>query len=358
MIYLLNVFISLLYFYTLGRLYQGNKCNTLTFFIITSPIFLLWLIICASQYFVGTDYGVYIMLFNGHELDRFEPGFVYIIKIANDIGISGQSLYLVFYTIGFFFLFLIFRGFKFKYLYVFIFLYLCVSGLFHNQLNILRQIIATYIGSFGALIYIKNRKLLGASIIILAASMHYSALILFLVCFYKLLLKVNYKFLLVTLGAALVFSVVLSTSIIEKFDFLIPGYYLRLLKGGAAIIEERSFLLKATKYILIPIYFLSIWRVIKGLDLSKAEETLYKIGVLSFCLKISMLNLTIISRLFDVFLIFTLYPLYYYFKYLIEHQNIRTISLLVSFLFLIYLSKILIFPSGEYLYQSVISSFF
>lgn len=358
MVYLFNLVVSLIYTYNLGRIYGTKKLNTFSFFALSFPIILLWIIICGSQNNVGSDYPAYIELFNGFELDRYEPGFVLIINICNSLNISGQPIYYLFYSIGFFFLFLIFKDIPFRYLYIFIFLYLCVSGLFHNQLNILRQVIATYIGTYGAINIVHRRRMYGSLFIIVASLIHFSALIFFLMYLLVLVKHINPKYLLFILGFAIILSFILNFSLIERLDFLVPTYYIRFIRGGTISIEERSLLLKITKYILVPIYVLSIRRLIKGIQLDDIQLIIYKIGIIAFCLKITILNLTIISRIFDIFLIFTLYPLFFYLKYLIEHRKLLFLSLLVSFLMFIYMSKILLFPSGEYLYRSIIPTYF
>ncbi len=336
MVYFLNLIYSVVDSYLIGKFTYRAHLSGSAFGLLLLPIFIVWILICGGQDNVGTDYPAYIRLFNGESLDRYEPGFVFIVNACLSFGIKGQAIYFVFYAIGFFFLGLVLRRIDIKYVFIFILLYISVSGLFNNQLNILRQVITTYIGSYGVLLMLDNKKFRGSIIILLASSIHFCGLLFFLFFLNRIVAALNKR------------------RMLNHLDFLIPNIYIKFLNSGA--IESRSFILKITKYLFVPLYLAALFKYDKDLVLSSTEQKLFKWGIVSLCLRLSLLNMTIISRASDVFLIVSLYPLLYYFRYLyLKHK--RRWGLAVCYVVGLYFAKVLLFPSAEYSYQSIYGNF-
>ena len=316
MVYFLNLIYSVVDSYLIGKFTYRAHLSGSAFGLLLLPIFIVWILICGGQDNVGTDYPAYIRLFNGESLDRYEPGFVFIVNACLSLGIKGQAIYFVFYAIGFFFLGLVLRRIDIKYVFIFILLYISVSGLFNNQLNILRQVILFFL----------NR---------IVAALNKRRMILCVLC-------------------ALILSFVFTSEMLNHLDFLIPNIYIKFLNSGA--IESRSFILKITKYLFVPLYLAALFKYDKDLVLSSTEQKLFKWGIVSLCLRLSLLNMTIISRVSDVFLIVSLYPLLYYFRYLyLKHK--RRWGLAVCYVVGLYFAKVLLFPSAEYSYQSIYGNF-
>jgi len=279
---------------------------------------------------------------------------VFIVNACLSLGIKGQAIYFVFYAIGFFFLGLVLRRIDIKYVFIFILLYISVSGLFNNQLNILRQVIATYIGSYGVLLMLDNKKFRGSIIILLASSIHFCGLLFFLFFLNRIVAALNKRRMILCVLCALILSFVFTSEILNNLDFLIPNIYIKFLNSGA--IESRSLILKITKYLYVPLYLAALFKYDKDLVLSSTEQKLFKWGIVSLCLRLSLLNMTIISRVSDVFLIVSLYPLLYYFRYLyLRHK--RRWGLAVCYVVGLYFAKVLLFPSAEYSYQSIYGNF-
>ena len=130
--------------------------------------------------------------------------------------------------------------------------------------------------------------------------------------------------------------------------YILNLYALYIQKGN---IEIYSLSLLITKYIFIPIFWLSI-NLIERQKLNGIYLKLYNIGFLGFCLKLFLLKLTIFSRISDTFLIFTIFPLYFYLVYLAKNRNIL-FTIILSCLIAFYGLKTLLFPSAEYLYKSI-----
>lgn len=354
MIYVFNLLFSEANTYLIGRMYGDRKVSLISFLILLSPLLILWTLIAGGQYFVGSDYISYMDLFNGGDLERYEPGFATILNRFRDIGIYGQFYYYFLYAVSFIFMGMIIYQINHKSIYIFIFIFLTFTGLFHNQLNILRQAVATYIGTYGVMMLIKEKRIESIILILLASSIHFCALIFFSVFLLKKVHRLKMKTMFLILCLSIVLSILINTNSLFLFDFLIPDIYKKFIIAGT--IEDRSVLLKITKYIFIPFFMFSLLKS-ADFNLNKKQMILFQIGFLSFCLKISFLNLTIISRIFDFLIILMVFPLYYYFLYLKANKGIYYISCIFIFL-AIYLSKVLIFPSKEYLYQSIYPSLF
>ena len=361
MVYFLNLIYSVVDSYLIGKFTYRAHLSGSAFGLLLLPIFIVWILICGGQDNVGTDYPAYIRLFNGESLDRYEPGFVFIVNACLSLGIKGQAIYFVFYAIGFFFLGLVLRRIDIKYVFIFILLYISVSGLFNNQLNILRQVITTYIGSYGVLLMLDNKKFRGSIIILLASSIHFCGLLFsiirllfFLFFLNRIVAALNKRRMILCVLCALILSFVFTSEMLNHLDFLIPNIYIKFLNSGA--IESRSFILKITKYLFVPLYLAALFKYDKDLVLSSTEQKLFKWGIVSLCLRLSLLNMTIISRVSDVFLIVSLYPLLYYFRYLyLKHK--RRWGLAVCYVVGLYFAKVLLFPSAEYSYQSIYGNF-
>ena len=96
MVYLFFLFYSQAYFYFLGK--YSTKLHE--YYLLLTPIILLWVIIIGGQYNVGTDYFSYMKLFVGREglsryIDNGELLFVFLIQSCHNIGIYGQGILLV-----------------------------------------------------------------------------------------------------------------------------------------------------------------------------------------------------------------------------------------------------------------------
>ena len=355
MVFFLNYIISVGYTYCLGRYYANRKLSNGALFLVLFPVFFLWLYICGGQYEVGTDYGSYLSILNGYDLDTYldkrEYLFVGIVSLFNACGLHGQILFYVFYAINFLFFFLIIKRFPIKLTFLFVILYITVTSLFNNQLNTLRQATAVYIGTYVAILILEKRYGKSFWLIWIATFVHQSALVLFLLySFNSIINKLSYKFLLIGLIVAIGLSMVLTTDLLDFALSFLSDEYAWYLKGG--MVAETGILTKITKYIFIPLYLLS-WFYFNKRGISESELTLFKWGWIAFCMRISVMNLSIVNRLFDYFLILSIFPLLIYLYHLfVAKKNFMFVSL-VLFFSLFYSLKVLIFARGEYLYNSI-----
>ena len=355
MTFLVNYLYSIVYAYCLGDSYGRRKLTPLALLFLLSPIFLLWLLICGGQFYVGTDYPSYFQIFEGYDLDLYlrkhEYLFVGIVVLCNKFGIHGQALFYIFYAIDFLFLFLIIKRIPTRYVFIFILLYITVTNLFNNQLNTLRQATAIYIGTYAVLLAIDNNHFKAFAFIVIASLIHQSALILILVLLFKrILLTVSYRGLSFSILVAIGMSFILQPEVLNFLLPFMPEDYAWYIERGT--LEGQSFIAKLTKYIFVPIYLLA-WNYFKKHDLPEQDNILFKFGWIAFCLRLSLINIPIVSRITDYALILSIFPLYLYLSHIMKDKHTFLFVSIIFLLSIFYCLKVTLLATGEYLYNSI-----
>ena len=363
MVYFIFLLITLIYSYRIGQLATHYRYSPSAQLFSYFPLIIVAVIICGGQYYVGTDYPSYIRFFNGSGLEHYvntgEVGFVYSIKSLLYLGIRGNGIYAFFYFVGFLLLAFFIRGSRLPSQFIFLFLLLFIgfTGLFNNQLNVIRQAIAIYIGSMGALEIIKRKWMYGIFLIVISSTFHAAAIIYLIFLFSPLVEKLSNSMLygLIILGG--ISGLVLSSDFLNIILPFLPPTYAWHIEGGA--IGEREGLQIITKYIFIPLFIFSI-KERKKYNLSTIHEKLFKWGIIGFSLKIGLLGLTIISRVSDYWLIFSIFPLFFYLVWLWKSNKQKKIysHLLMLLIVGFYFIKTCVFPSFEYKYQSIYQFYF
>ena len=354
MIFFGNLIYSLICAYCIDRIIkQHNGISDWALLLLLFPIFIIWLIICGGQDHVGTDYPSYMEIFNGYIEDRYansgELGFVTLVKFLNILGFKGQALFFFIYSINFIFFYLLLKRIDSQY-FIYILLYIVVTGLFNNQLNILRQATAIYIGTYATILILEGNGLKGLLFIILASSFHISSVVLLVVYFYKIFAMITPFWLNKCVYICFILGIFLGADFLVLFMPFLPENYTWHIQSGA--VEQRSFIIQLTKFIYIPLYLLAISKYGKY-RLSCVEKYLFHLGIISFCLRLLLVNLTIVSRIGDAFILISIYPLYTYMNYLYKNNKyILFLGITCSITFM-YFVKTIILPVGEYLYQSI-----
>ena len=89
------------------------------------------------------------------------------------------------------------------------------------------------------------------------------------------------------------------------------------------------------------------------LDPTELETVLFKWGFISFCLRLMVLNMSVVYRIFDYFLLLSVFPFYYYLRYLVRNNRSFVFVAIVFLLSVFYILKVTVFASAEYQYESV-----
>lgn len=358
MIYTLNLLYSLWCSDRLSYIYEHSNIrkNIFSFFLMFTPMWLVWLLICGGQYEVGADYYSYYSIFENVEAEYYyskgEWFFASVISMGHNIGISPQGMFFVFYFINFFFFlratFLLER----KYIYIWILLFITLSTVFNNQLNGLRQYSAIYILTFGFISFFENRSYWRCLFwIVIAGGIHASSYLSlpFLFLLHRTNIKKHILYILILFSSFF--------SLFGSFDWLsniigssLPPHYAIYLNSNFN--NSNEFIKVVTKLLFVPFYLFSVQNVDSKV-LTDKDRYLYHIGILAYIVRLFFLENFIFNRIGQLFVLMAVLPLYVYMKYLSIKRRRNLLWFMILLLFFFYLSKTVVFPSGEYLYQSI-----
>lgn len=350
LIYFFNACISTVYFYFFR---QKNKLSLLF------PLILIWTIIIGGQYNVGTDYFSYLKIFyNENKLELYyrqqEYIFYFFIKLLRSFFKNGQFFFIIVGLIENLLLLVIIKKLinnkvlTKKYLYLFIFIFFCYGSIFYNQMNMIRQYFNIYILMFLSFYILKKEFIKYNLLFIVGVNIHRSLLFLYPIYFIfnYILKKVNFK----TVLLIFILGVLLSLINLEnEISYLIKEYvprYSNFLNDKFFIKTEIK--TKITKLIFIPFYFESIFLIEKEKSI---KNEFLKIGICSYVIKLITLNIVILTRVGEYFNFFILFPIYFLIENYIKDKKKIKLFILLSLIMVIFCIKVLVFPSGEYLYK-------
>lgn len=359
MIFTLNLIYSLWCCSKLCYVFEHSNIrrNFLTYFILFTPLWFVWLLICGGQYGVGTDYFSYYEIFENVASDYYynksEWLFAWIIETCHDIGLLPQSLFFVFYFINFVFFFKILYGFEKKTAFLFVLLYITLSSAFNNQLNGLRQYSAIYIITFAIINFYENKSYLKYLLwIILAGGLHFSSYFALLFClFFKMKTLSGSKTYYILIIVSSLFALVGSSGwVVDIFGSYIPASYSSYIDGGFN--KSNDLINIITKLIFIPYYLLSV-NVISHYHMNERDIFLYRMGIIAYSIRLFFLENFIFDRIGQLFVLVAILPIYIYLKYLYNNRKIKMCVFIILTFVTFYMIKTLLFPSREYLYQSI-----
>ena len=222
---------------------------------------------------------------------------------------------------------------------------------FNNQLNGLRQSIAIYIFTYATVaFYIYKSYFRYILLVLFAAGFHMSAYVLlpFCFCFKITNLKKITCYLLICIGA--LFSFIGSYEwILEISSSYLPAFYTPYIEGD--LNTSNSIVNLITKWIFIPLYFLSISVLSK--DISEKDRFFFIVGIIAYSIRLFFLENFIFDRIGQSFLLVSVFPIYVYMRYLYNNKK-RLFCYFICLIFLLfYCLKTVFFPKGEYLYQAI-----
>ena len=352
MIFFINLLYSIIICYLYGRYYKNKAISDTALFVLFLHFGLIWLIILGGQYYVGTDYPTYIKLFNGNNIEYYQGKgeylFYWVVVLCNEIGIKGQALYFIFYSVNIFILYLILKRFKIEHGFIFILLYIAYSNVFNNQLNYLRQSLAIHLSTLAYLVYSEGKTRKSIVLLICGFLFHVSTLVMLVMYLYKYFKLINHNVLRFLLILSFVGSFLITNSIFGFLsEWLPPSYESHLAKEN-----DGSIMTAITKYIFIPLFWLSTNLVKKGV-LSEFEKKLFYMGFLGFCIKLMLLRLPVINRLSDYFILISIFPIFFYLRSLFSTKKELMFTVCIVFFIMFYALKTVFMPKAEYLYNSI-----
>lgn len=358
MVFFLNLIFSMYVCYMAIELDKKYHVKASEFFLLLSPMLFIWLMICAGQNDVGKDYQTYISIFNGeiaHYENYGEWIFVYIVKLCNYLGLKGQGIYYIFYSINFIFMYLILVKIKHEKLWLYVCLWICVTGYFNNQLNGLRQFTSGYIGTYAALCILENKRIIGAIFIIIAFYIHHTSLIFLLFYIPNIAKYITPKVMYLLIICGVIGSISFSK---EQLAFLAPyidnyfhNYAYHLIRED--VDRSTSLLNVLTKWIFVPLYLLAIYNYSNYNFSNKVVKYLFCWGIVAFSLRLFLLQIITINRVPESLQFISVIPLLVYFSDLIDNKKLSLVTFFITGIIMFYFSKVVLFPEGEYLYKSI-----
>ena len=354
--FLTFVFSVVCSYYAQKYLQHISGCHFTTYLLLYSPVWVLWLLICGSQYEVGTDYIAYYDIFsNAEAYSRFyiakgEWLFTLIILSLHKLGVSPQLFFVFFYSINFLCLIGIMYLLKDRSSWLFIFLFIAFSTVFNNQLNGLRQYTAIYMVTFAYVCYYHKKSLwLLLLQIVLAGGIHLSAFFT-LPFIFVLKWKFECRTAVFLLAFASYFAMFGNLGV---FNDLITNYvplYKAYLDSDFNTSNASSIIL--TKFIFLPIYLYAI-KLVKNVRVSEFDLYLFRIGILGYAIRLAFLGNMIFNRVGQTFVLISILPVYVALKIMYGKNKKIPFILTVSFIAFFYLLKTVAFPKQEYLYNSI-----
>ena len=361
MIFAINLIYSLFCSYSFSRFYKiGNKNNYIAYSIFLLPMWSIWLLICGTQDGVGTDYYSYYEIFSDPNTKLFtyyykqEYFFAWIVEFIDYFKLPPQTGFFIFYIIGFLTILKISTRLHHKTFFIFILLYLAYSTAFNNQLNGLRQYIALYWGTLGImLLYDKKGGIIKFFSCVFVACMFHSSSLLFIPFLFFKYYKRNFSYncCMIIIIVSILFSLFGSYDWIWNiFDIFIPIKYLHYVGGEFDTAHGISKMI--TKLIFVPLYIYSL-QLIKKKKLKDYDLYLFQIGFMSYCIRLFFMDNIILNRIGVSFILISIFPIYYLLRYLYINKSYGKFHLICLFFIAFYLLKVIVFPSQEYLYNSI-----
>lgn len=351
MIYLIIFILIIVY----SRFLNITKTRISSYILFSMPVFLLMLLVLGLQYNVGTDYYSYFNMAEGTKdlgfiANKSEQLFIYLIYLAQFFSLP-QMIFFLAGTIQIVFLALItyeVKKMQFRMDYFFL-LYFSLALVFFNQFNGIRQYIAVYIVVFAIFMLMQKKYLLFIVLVLISGFFHSSAFIFlgFLILPKLLEKRISAKYVVVFLSVLMVFSLYDSSGLIYRIVEFVPRYshYIH-----ASYMRKMAFTEIVTKIPKLMIVLFAAL-VIDRTEESSKYRPLINMAYISCAVMIASFSSTVIWRMYQYFDMFLIFPP------LVMLQNNKTKMLsifVVSALVAMLLIKIILMPTGEYMYRSIL----
>jgi hypothetical protein len=329
-------------------------------------IFIFFLIVpCALQLRVGTDYDGYVEIIENNEIhfnlfiEKKEYLFAYLSRIVYLMG-DGYA-HAIFVLVAIIYAVMLYKimnsiedqGYKKSLCFVIIWL---ATGMMHNQLSALRNFIAVYIVIY-AILNLEDRSFLMYIVAIIVASLFHQTALFFALFYYVKKInwsKVNLIYLL--LLSFLFFASGLPLNILELLiEFIVPEYTRYIVGEAVASANNLNLLNLATKLIYLPIYiYAAIFLRGEYYDKLTSRRKMWFSISMFFCFAWTLIPYGgFFFRFYHYVVFFQIFTIYEVICYTRKKDKISLIFF-SSIIILPYLLKVIVFPSNEYLYNSIL----
>ena len=330
--------------------------NTISYIVGAVFVAVPWVVIIGGQYNVGADYFPYLYYFSSPTTaGRFEPLFAFTSVFLYDIGLVGQYQFLFFAFVNALCFFIAIKKLNISRVMLFFFLFVTVSTLFNNQMNGIRQCVATFI-VFMAFIEFYDSKIIAVLLIFLAAGFHYSALVCLPFFFFREIVLFTTKKPRLLLLLTLIVTLLPLGEVANQYIFAhMPDFireetsYMAMYEGNDYVNEQVGLHYKLSKLLLLPIYYISLDLLNKNY-LTDKERIFFLFGLLAFSLRCILLMNNLVGRFSYYFWLPSILPIYYYVKYLLDNKlQLKAVACL-AYSSMAYFIKV-IMAVNEYKYE-------
>ncbi|MFW2056738.1 EpsG family protein [Acinetobacter haemolyticus] len=320
------------------------------------PAFIIYSIPLAFQYDVGTDYFAYYNNFydGGHLLFFTKQEYIYYYLQEFVIFLGEPQLQFIFSSIIqsvlFFYILFILKKKGYNSFLLF-FIFFLITGMYHNQMNGIRQYIAIYCFIVYCLLFLDKKYLQSLFFLVIGFYFHKSILIPLLyfipfLFFKPVLLSKSFSYLVVIFFAGLLFHFFNWTFIVQSVLESLSLNYAHYLDSEYG--EGRSIIGFLTKFYYTPL-FLWFFIIFYKKKLDNYNVSLLMLWALTCFIYIQGIYFSLFIRTWAYFTFFMVFPVYY----LMLHykKNFLILFLIVLYMFIAYLLKISVFAVGEYDYN-------
>ncbi len=355
--YLFLLFYSVFYLYLVESI---NSKKRFSWLVAVAPVGVLYFSIPALQYGIGTDYFSYI---NIVELG-YSPGieksgeffFLYLIKILNHLDVNPQLFFVITAFLQaslIFYLFSILRSSGYL-SYVLFFIFFTVTGIYHNQMNGVRQSLAILLVPFVLILFYDRKYVKGVVVLFLGLMFHKSffivgAVIPVFLCANKLFRKAGSKLFLFIASPLIVyflFKFAFEYLLINVFD-----QYAHYLDSNI----EVGWINIATKVYYTPIFLLFWLYYVRDGGFLAAKYFNFFITVFSIthALYLTDLVFPFYGRVFQYFVFFYIFPVYFLVFRLAKLKDFFSVFLVFLYCLAPYCFKV-IFSVAEYKFDTIL----
>lgn len=365
MVYIFIYSIAIVYLYTLDRVKKDKGAKLVIYFMVIVTVTIL----PALQYDVGTDYFTYVDVYNKERrlevyYNKQEYLFYYLLETLKSFKYPEQSLFVFISLIQSVLIVNVFRIIKNSNtqlsLSLLFFLFIVVTNMQHNQMNLLRSYVAVYAFLNAFLYWSSNKKTKALAFFAFAFYWHKTILLvlpLFLIntTTAKFIFKNKFKvfffmFFTCISGFPLNFMQVFVETFVPMYSKYVSnegGYG----QGGIELVN----LLTKLVYFPVMLFSLLIMEKYKSeIYSNKVELYCCSLWILTYNIFFLFLHTGLIIRLYHLVVFFNIFPIYYVIKYFFDAKKYSMITLLLVALFSIYFLKVAVFPSNEFLYDSIV----
>ncbi|HIF9091540.1 TPA: EpsG family protein [Photobacterium damselae] len=324
-------------------------------------IYSLLLLALASsiQYGVGTDYFSYKLIYEMDvNLEMFtnkgELLLPYIINILKYNKLNYQFLFVIVSCLNMLMLALTFKKIKsYNYrVWLFFFMFFCVTGLYHNQMNGLRQYLAIF--SFPLIImFLAEKKYIKSTIFLIYALISHTStyfiIPFFILAIFPIIRKNKIKIFFIT---SILYAFIIPEYLYSFLSYFSIGYltYLDRSENGMTLIPI------LTKIYYVPVFILFFFLLNKKLIVikDKVSDVFLSLFSLTYWMFLSAIHIGILGRVSQLTMFFYIFPIYFVFDYYLNKRKFGYVIFLILYILVPYILKVTFFAKNEYVYKWII----